>query len=363
MKIIKARNVNDAYAQGLAYLLAEGREEATRAGPCLVAPGPVTTLYERPTERVLFAARRDANCFFHLCESLAMLAGRNDAALLDRYVRDFGARFAEPNGNIHDGYGRRWRVAFGFDQLEFIIAKFKREPGTRQLVLSMWDPRGEAIDSGGIDWTCGEDDLRDEVVKTRPCNTHAYFRISREKELIDVNMGVRDYVHVNYLDMMVCCRSNDILYGCYGANSCHFSVLQEYLAAMIGVHVGVYHQVSFNYHAYHDVLTKVGAPELDDRYTTQGLHPVSLVDHPQSFDSELSALLTMVDHDQWDEAPRQWRNDFLGGTALPLLRAHSRWRAGRREQAYEGMEQVWAPDWRAAGREWMERRLRRGVQS
>jgi hypothetical protein len=69
--------------------------------------------------------------------------------------------------------------------------------------------------------------------KDRPCNTHVYFDCR----------GLR-------LNMTVCCRSNDMLWGAYGANVVHFSILQEVLAAEIGVPVGIYRQVSNNFHVY-----------------------------------------------------------------------------------------------------------------
>ena len=40
------------------------------------------------------------------------------------------------------------------------------------------------------------------------------------------------------LQMTVHCRSNDIIWGTYGANAVHFSILQEYVAARIGVDLG-----------------------------------------------------------------------------------------------------------------------------
>lgn len=50
--------------------------------------------------------------------------------------------------------------------------------------------------------------------------------------------------------MMVTNRSNDIVWGCYGANAVHFSYLMEYIAAGVGVPVGKYRQVSNNLHMY-----------------------------------------------------------------------------------------------------------------
>ena len=219
MRTIHARNVNDAWTQAVQMMLEEGRCEDSRAGPVLVMPCPVMTVYAKPCERVLFDRVRDANPFFHLFEAMWMLAGRNDAEFLNLFVKDFGARFAQSNGTIHGAYGFRWREHFGFDQLDFIVKQLKENPGNRQAVLQMWDT-GYAMDLVVKDW------------KDRPCNTHVYFRI-------------RDL----HLDMTICCRSNDILWGAYGANAVHFSFLQEYMAGRIGCAVGLMYQFSNNWHA------------------------------------------------------------------------------------------------------------------
>ena len=59
MRVINARNVNDAYWKGLALLRAEGQLASSRAGTVQVMPCPVVTVYERPRERVLFDPQRD----------------------------------------------------------------------------------------------------------------------------------------------------------------------------------------------------------------------------------------------------------------------------------------------------------------
>jgi hypothetical protein len=51
------------------------KPQGSRAGDVLVAPHPVMSVTSIPTERVLFDPARDANPFFHLFESLWMLAG------------------------------------------------------------------------------------------------------------------------------------------------------------------------------------------------------------------------------------------------------------------------------------------------
>jgi thymidylate synthase len=119
---------------------------------------PVITTYLRPQERVLFNELRDANPIFHLVEALWMLASLSDVEFLLPFNSTYG-RYAEPDGNIHGAYGRRWRTHFGVDQIWGVIAALRRDPTTRQAVMAMWDPAA---------------DLNADV-KDRPCNTTIYF--------------------------------------------------------------------------------------------------------------------------------------------------------------------------------------------
>jgi hypothetical protein len=358
MNILNVRNVCEALPQGIGLLLSEGVKSPSRAGDVLVAPWPVATVYSNPRERVLFSPIRDANPAFHLAEALHMLAGRNDAAFLNLFIKDFGGRFAEPDGTIHGAYGYRWRKAFGFDQLKRIVRRLIENPNDRQCVLQMWestpshtsDPHGKAdtlLDNEEWWQEYGQADLTGDW-RDRPCNTHVYFR-------------VRD----GLLDIGVCCRSNDIIMGAYGANAVHFSILQEYMAAMIDVGVGTYTQFSFNYHMYEKDLEalkdrgglwgKILFWHLqDDRYSTSTLEPMPLVSDPESFDEEVEALLYAVGYPK-DEKPKPFycgdrlHNRFLKNTAWPLFVAYL-----KRDLKFA--EEVEALDWRLALTEWLQRR-------
>jgi Thymidylate synthase len=328
MLTLQVANVCQALACGTDLLLRVGERQESRAGSVLVAPTPVMTVYEHPTQRVLFHPARDANPFFHLAEALWMLAGREDAAFLNLFVRDFGGRFAEPDGRIHDAYGQRWRQAMGFDQLEAVISRLRSNPLDRQCVIQMWDAVGK-------DDLCGS-------WRGRPCNTHIYMR-------------VRDQV----LDLTVCCRSNDIIWGAYGANAVHFSILQEYLAAHIRVGVGRLYQLSNNYHAYTSELQRIaqrrGGNLLDDRYHTAGFQPQPLVGDPRTFDGEVAQVLSCAEKGEWTAITH---NQFLAQTALPMVKAHACWRRGGAQEAMALAQGIAAPDWRTACAEWLGRRMR-----
>lgn len=138
MHVITARNVNTALPKAINYLLESGVAEPSRNGPVLVSPTPVTTVYERPWERVLFSPLRNANPFFHFFESLWMLAGRNDLEFPKLFNSKFGA-YSDDGKTIRGAYGHRWQRWFGYDQLAVIAKELRENPSSRRCVLAMWD--------------------------------------------------------------------------------------------------------------------------------------------------------------------------------------------------------------------------------
>src|SRR5215471_15206896 len=109
MYVINAVNVRDALPKAVKHLLSVGHQKQTRVGEALVAPHPVTIFYKEPKQHVLVNPIRDANPFFHLMEAMWMLAGREDGAFLDYYVKDFSKLYGDEEGIVPDAYGHRWR--------------------------------------------------------------------------------------------------------------------------------------------------------------------------------------------------------------------------------------------------------------
>lgn len=354
MRVIEGEDVNEMYWRGMNMLRTDGIDEDSRNGPVRVMPEPVTSVYRKPRQRVLLDTKRAANPFFHLFESLWMLAGRNDVNALNRYITDFGTRFAEKDGAVHGAYGHRWRVAFGFDQLDAIVARLKVNPRDRQCVLQMWDARKEDGSDAGVPYFGSNDLLGDW--KDRPCNTQVYFRV-RDKlpSEADSHAGtVLDAV----LDMMITCRSNDIVYGAYGANAVHFSILHEYMAGRIGVRVGVMEQLSFNYHAYLDVLARVGCPEYLETYTGHKLKALPIGNDWEAWDNDLAYFMT------WQKAlvesgvtePGRYINRWFSHTVEPMFIAHFKWKNAMHKEAHNYAVLIESEDWRHAAVQWFETR-------
>ena len=329
MYTVEARNVEDALIHGLDLLADEGNIRESRNGPVVVLDSPVTTEYWKPRERVLLWESRDANPFFHLFEGLWMLQGCHNVAPLEYYVKRMGS-FSDDGITLHGAYGHRWLHHFSVDQLSVISKRLTTNPDDRRCVLQMWDSRVD-LDRDGNDV---------------PCNTQAYF--------------TRD-AH-GALDMTVTCRSNDIIWGAYGANAVHFSMLQEFLAAGIGCKVGYYWQFSNNYHAYlkvFDPLYKklcVDYPYRRDPSFFEGssygqgvVEPYPMVQTDiATWRRDLASFVSV--------STRPCEDPFFCDVAIPMASAYSYYREDLLDHALLTMKEVKATDWALAGTQWLQRR-------
>jgi hypothetical protein len=334
MRTIHADNVNEALHLGLLLLQNYGVKRNSRNGEVLVVDGPVCTIYEKPRQRVLMDPRRNANPFFHLFESLWMLAGRNDVAYVSQFAKAM-ENFSDDGIDFHGAYGYRWRKFFKHDQLPIIIERLKNNPDDRRCVLQMWDTDSDLGAS----------------VKDVPCNTHIYFSIDR----------------AGRLDMTVCNRSNDIIWGAYGANAVHMSVLQEYMAYCVGVPMGRYYQISNNWHGYTDVIKKQKLFSITDGE----FYDPYRCDHDQEWIQETS-IFNEEHSEKWDSQNEMFLESgyqamgytdvFFKKTAIPMLQAWAEWKSDkslldRTSAMLKCLENMpYQSDWKRASIEWVKRK-------
>jgi len=324
------RNVNEAFdrlVNGIALKSIPTVELPSRNGPVLKVTEPVLVSYTHPLQRVLFNSERDANPFFHLFESLWMLSGSNKVQPLAYYNSNIG-NYSDDGEKFHGAYGHRWRVAFGMDQLLRIADALEADPDCRRQVLSIWSPTKDL----------GTDS------KDLPCNINVYFSVRHQE--IDVT------VWKSYLDMTVCNRSNDLVWGMLGANVVHYSYLLEYMAKRIGVEVGTYHHMTNNLHVYKDKgEPKKWASNFSMDYQKQW-ELIPLVDNPDVFDMEVIRFVSRGIDQEFTEP-------FLRNVAQPMCgayRAHKQRRYYGDNNALTLMSRVHAPDWKEAGTAWIEKR-------
>lgn len=340
MDVLTVRNVHLALPAAIQGLEQMGQERESRNGPVRLFPGPVTTVYRRPCERVIFWPERDANPFFHLFEALWMLDGRQDVEYLSRFNSNI-ARYSDDGEVFHGAYGFRWRHLRGIDQLEMVIERLREDPTDRRQVVQMFDAEFDLLEQEGR--------------KDIPCNLTICFQ--------------RDFW--GRLEMTVFNRSNDLIWGCYGANAVHFSVLQEYVATMIGCDVGFYRQVSCNLHAYLETLEPLK-------------HMVDLVNQPTPYNvtetggtPEVKAYPLITKTHRWNLELKMflaegnnalgYEDPFFRKIALPMLAAWDAFKADdslvRFVEARTALTRM-PPDcdWYKACDEWLTRRQERATR-
>lgn len=328
MYAIRVRNVNEALYVGRSLLATHGKEVSPRGVKTLEYPGIVITEYAHPWERVLFAKSRDANPFFHFFESLWMLAGRQDVAFPSSFVKRM-VEYSDDGHTFNAAYGHRWRKQFGVDQIDLVIDRLTKDPETRRAVIAMYGPASDSVYEG----------------KDLPCNTTVYFKQRDER-----------------LHMTVCCRSNDMLWGAYGANAVHFSFLQEYIASKLGVTMGSYTQISDSFHVYTEgaggeVWNRVlndntllggdlyaGRPDIEAQPMGMDTHSWDddLYDFFEKFDMGLSPA--MMNYRTW----------FFRRVAAPMYQAYI-YRSVDPLRSSEFAMSIEAPDWRLACLDWLNR--------
>jgi hypothetical protein len=251
------------------------------------------------------------------------------------------ANYSDDGVTFHGAYGYRWRNWFlerehmpdgisrevgVIDQLETIANLLRQNHDDRRVVLQMWDAETDLGMNG----------------KDFPCNLICTFRINPYGKL----------------DMTVFNRSNDMIWGAYGANAVHFSMLQEVMAAWVGVPMGGYWQVSTNFHGYHATLEK-HAPLFDispgfDPYELGQVAPLPVVNGPiEQWFQDLQMFMEV--------GPAIGLQDrFFKKTAVPMLQSWDAWKdrenPQHRELAMKFASEILAPDWRRACVEWLERR-------
>src|SRR3990167_9474234 len=172
----------------------------------------VVTEITNPRARCQIVPGRRLNPWLALSESLWMLAGRNDVAPLEPYNKNI-RRFSDDGKILYGAYGYRLK-----DQIEPILARLRREDTDRRAVLQIWN-------------------AHDLIAQTKdaPCNQQVMFKLRGEN-----------------LHMLVTCRSNDLHWGLAAVNTFQFGILQEYIAARLGVSVGTQTHFSQSLHIYTD---------------------------------------------------------------------------------------------------------------
>lgn len=353
----KFRNINDAF-KGLVEGMYSGRVPTdvrpSRYGEVVAVTEPVLIHYSHPRERILFNAARDCNPFAMLYESLWMLAGRNDVAPLAYYTPRF-KEFSDDGEILNDAYGYRWRRArFNIgptnqlkegdaksdageiDQLQLLINHLRGKPESRRAVLQMWNVEDDLLKIDGSRAVC--------------CNTQVFFK-----------------VYDSQLDMTVTSRSSDLIWGQLGADYVTFTLLQEYVAAHLGMSMGIYYHLANDLHAYverwqpekwlseKNYQHRGGTTIVNWEYQQYEKFP--FIRDPVVFDQELPTFVQRHSSGYRRRSLTEGITEpFLLEVAHPLLQAFHYWKDEPAE-AMRWVERIKADDWRMVATSWLRRRL------
>ena len=335
MDVINCRNVNDGFIRAMDMLSFDQQDlRESRGGQVVEHEVPVATVFNKPWERVLFEEVRDANPFFHFMEGLWMLAGRNDLAFVQQYNQRM-SEYSDDGINLHGAYGHRWVNHFNANQIDIIIKRLIKNPNDRRCVLQMWDVNSD-LNRAGVDV---------------PCNTCIYFKI-RNNELL----------------MTVSNRSNDVIWGTFGANIVHMSMLHEYMASALDVSIGAYTQVSDSFHAYTkvfeemhsrlekaDVFDYYSMKHFENPYENRGINYYPMVNQTsmEEWNKDLHKFLERKPFEDME-----FEDIFFSHVAVPLQDAWFLHKQGETDDAMSEVQNCIATDWATAGFDWLLRRAK-----
>ena len=311
MLAITGRGVNELYRDALWMMRISGLQEESRNGKVQALPEPFCATYQRPWERVLFHPERDANPYFHLMESLWMLAGAEDVAFLAQYNSNI-ARYSDDGVIFHGAYGHRWRYHFEKDQLIEIIAMLRADPTTRRAVLAMWDPMRD-LGTQSLDL---------------PCNLLCMFRVVRDT-----------------LTMTITNRSNDLVWGAFGANAVHFSILHELIARAVGIPQGQMYQFTNNLHIYEQHW-----PMMESPYALEDYPPTIPLLHGRETWQDF-----VEDCEELVSGERQFITQFFNSVVQPARFSYDLYKTKMLGE-YNGLSEMPYCDWKVAMEAWLERR-------
>lgn len=207
--LIEVQDGQSGYADVVKHVVENGERRCPR-GQCTLDVGPVMMQLKTPWHALPLGTGRNLSTEVAALEALQLIGGYSTPSLLVAAAPKF-AEFTEDNGEFWGSYGLRvgW-------QLPSLIEKLKRDPQTRQAVMTIWDPKNDNI--------LGKRDY--------PCTVALGF------ELTD-----------GALNMHVTMRSSDVWLG-IPYDWFQFTQLQFTVARILNAFPGTYTHTSWSLHLY-----------------------------------------------------------------------------------------------------------------
>lgn len=282
---------------------------------CLEFPYPVTLCIEDPTERAVLIPCRKWNPILPSAESLWMLLGSNNLdELPGHYVKNLYS-FSDDGHTWRAGYGSRIRRYNGsasqyrenvdnvdnsnyyVDQLKYVIDMLKKDPATREAMMSIHDPM--------------KDSRSGMVTKDQPC--------TRTIQFMCVEGEMEGYVTM---------RSNDLIFGASAVNWTNFTFMTEYVSRILRVPLGRYFHFASNLHVYEnkmDLLKEISEVDIEkareyDRYLHYDIDNTSFPDTIDKMDESCAIVYYLEEYAFKD--PNSKDIELFSRIAMNLLKDH-----------------------------------------
>jgi thymidylate synthase len=279
MRTYVGNGIGDMYFELVRDLTNNGREVSVRGQHCLEFTEPVTLVFERPGHCWMNIPGRKWNPFFALAEIVWILTGNGNVDWISYFNSNMRMFADEGKKEFHGAYGLRLRHWAGVavapnevrageecdwalvDQIEEAVGKLRKDPYTRQAVISLWDP------------------VRDnqDVSKDYPCNNLVYYSLRDE-----------------LLEQTVVIRSNDLVWGT-PYNAFQFSHLHALVAGEAGVDMGKFHYVIQNLHYYYDLYKPTLAHLLEKAFDGEPIKALAVPGFYPVTDAEIAQLRDNVE--------------------------------------------------------------------
>ena len=240
MRTFIYESVEEAYPQIIKALLEEGEEVSPR-GKLTKELTPACVTITNPKKRVIPSNTRKLNFGFMCAELIWILEASNDVNMISHYNSNWKL-FSDDGETLNGAYGKRifsWDAGVRFEksiknieegtqentfskhvfinQFQQAYNQLKLDVNTRQATIVFFDPYKDYKET-----------------KDKPCTNLIRFMIRNNK-----------------LNMTVFMRSNDIWFG-FPYDVFNFTMLQEIMAGMLGIEVGIYNHIVDSLHIYEE---------------------------------------------------------------------------------------------------------------
>lgn len=230
-ELVRIKDNHEGFREVILTLFEKGRKQDSRNGGTLEVEDLIIEV-ENPIYNSPEGVRPGYNSSIGVVEGLQLLAGISDSGLTADIQPQFRAYMDD--GKFWGAYGPRT-----VDQFPIIVDRLSRDHDTRQAVITLWDPEFDA--HGGK--------------KDHPCTTAFFFLVRNGK-----------------LNMKTVMRSMDLWWG-WPYDAVQFSMVQQAVAACLGIPVGTYTHHAVSAHLYSPHFDAARGM-LDDGYVTETRQPV-----------------------------------------------------------------------------------------